>query len=644
MTNPEDNIAKDYFYDFWFWSHDNKQGRKLFTNSDLYDKIGTELLSNAYSGFNSTVFAYGQTGSGKSYSIEGSKDDKGLLQRVWEALFDKKTEIEKTQGNSLDVYVSYLEIYNENLRDLLDCTEKELKIFQLNNTVFVKNLSRIFCDDFGDISKLLDDGKKMRVVGATSMNKQSSRSHAIFTLFITLKTTDSKTNKSSVKSSELHIVDLAGSERQSKTNAAGARLKEGSNINKSLTFLGVVIEKLSTVSSKKDSKDHIPYRNSQLTYLLSESLGGNSKTIMIAAVSPAASNFEETTSTLMFADRAAAITNKSTANVGEETNIKTKLAGELDILKQQLKDLESSVKAPLPVKGKLDKDQSEEKRKNDEKILKYKEEIKAQQEMMKILEIDRDEEKSKREEIEKARRQMLADGGLSVDELREEMKIDPNTPYLVNISDDPTLSGCLIYYLKNKSTTIGTNVDKWDIVMKGLGIFEEHCKIEVESFEKEIKLIPIGRGRTLVNGNYLAGSTYLKSNKRIVFGNGNAWKIIIPKIHKEKNDESKNMYSQIMMDRLKSDTPESVNIRKFLDETKERIGDDKTVQFTKVFAEALDKVDEANEYSRFRYHHTKDKDKKVYFTIEVMMDVMDYTSDLPEIAIRMRKKENGNHS
>ena len=129
LTNPEDNIAKDYFYDFWFWSHDNKQGRKLFTNSDLYDKIGTELLSNAYSGFNSTVFAYGQTGSGKSYSIEGSKDDKGLLQRVWEALFDKKTEIEKTEGNSLDVYVSYLEIYNENLRDLLDCTEKRIKNF-----------------------------------------------------------------------------------------------------------------------------------------------------------------------------------------------------------------------------------------------------------------------------------------------------------------------------------------------------------------------------------------------------------------------------------------------------------------------------------------------------------------------------------
>ena len=461
--------------------------------------------------------------------------------------------------------------------------------------------------------------------------------------FVTLKSTDAKTNKASIKTSEIHIVDLAGSERQAKTNASGSRLKEGSNINKSLTFLGVVIEKLSTLSDKKGSNEHIPYRNSQLTYLLSESLGGNSKTIMIAAVSPAASNFEETTSTLMFADRAAAITNKSTANVNEESNLKAKLANELDLLKQQMKELESLSKTPNLIKSKDDASQIEERKKNEELILKYKEEIKAQQEMMKNLEVDREEEKKKRKEIEQARRQKLADGGLTMDELREEMKIDPDTPYLLNISDDPTLSGCLVYYLKNKSNIIGSKTETCDIVLKGLGIFDEHCKIEIESLEK-VKLVPSGRARTLVNGNFLAGSTYLKSNKRIVFGNGNAWKIIIPKIHVEKEDKSKNTYNQIMMDRLKSDTPESNNIRKFLDETKERIGDDKTIEFTKMFAEALDKVDEANEYSRFRYHHTKDKEKKVCFTIEVMMDIMDYGTDLPEIAIRMRKKETSKFS
>ena len=360
---------------------------------------------------------------------------------------------------------------------------------------------------------------------------------------------------------------------------------------------------------------------------------------MIATISPAASNFDESTSTLLFADRAAAITNRSKANTNEESDLKAKFAKELEQLKQKMKNLETINTNPTE-ENSNDKDSLQKKKKNEEKLLKYQEKIKAQQEMMKNLEVDREEEKKKRKEIEQARRQKLADGGLTMDELREEMKIDPDTPYLLNISDDPTLSGCLVYYLKNKSNIIGSKTETCDIVLKGLGIFDEHCKIEIESLEK-VKLVPSGRARTLVNGNFLAGSTYLKSNKRIVFGNGNAWKIIIPKIHNEKEDTDNNSYNEIMMDRLMSDTPKSNNIRKFLDETKERIGDDKTIEFTKMFAEALDKVDEANEYSRFRYHHTKDKEKKVCFTIEVMMDIMDYGTDLPEIAIRMRKKETG---
>ena len=441
-----------------------------------------------------------------------------------------------------------------------------------------------------------------------------------------------------MNTSEIYIVDLAGTEKQSNTRAKRSRIKEGSNINKSLTFLGIVIEKLSNIGKNK-SKGFIPYRNSQLTYLLSESLGGNCRTFMIATISPAASNFDESTSTLLFADRAAAITNRSKANTNKESDLKAKFAEELEQLKQKMKNLETINTNPTE-ENSNDKDSLQKKKKNEEKLLKYQEKIKAQQEMMKNLEVDREEEKKKRKEIEQARRQKLADGGLTMDELREEMKIDPDTPYLLNISDDPTLSGCLVYYSKNKSNIIGSKTETCDIVLKGLGIFDEHCKIEIESLEK-VKLVPSGRARTLVNGNFLAGSTYLKSNKRIVFGNGNAWKIIIPKIHNEKEDTDNNSYNEIMMDRLMSDTPKSNNIRKFLDETKERIGDDKTIEFTKMFAEALDKVDEANEYSRFRYHHTKDKEKKVCFTTEVMMDIMDYGTDLPEIAIRMRKKETG---
>lgn len=170
------------------------------------------------------------------------------------------------------------------------------------------------------------------------MNKQSSRSHAVFTLYITYKESGEGGAKKKIKNSEIHIVDLAGSERQAKTKATGDRLKEGSSINKSLTYLGIVIEKLS--SAKGGSTSHIPYRNSQLTYLLSESLGGNSKTIMIAAISPAAFNYEETTSTLKFAERVACIQTSSKANVAEEENMRALLAAELAKLKNELSELE----------------------------------------------------------------------------------------------------------------------------------------------------------------------------------------------------------------------------------------------------------------------------------------------------------------
>ena len=116
----------------------------MFTNSDLYDKIGIEVLNNSYKGYNSTVFTFGQTGSGKSYSIEGTKEDKGLLQRICESLLNKKEEVEKTEGNSLNIYASYLDIYNENLRDLVDSTDKELKAYHLKESIFVKNLSKTF--------------------------------------------------------------------------------------------------------------------------------------------------------------------------------------------------------------------------------------------------------------------------------------------------------------------------------------------------------------------------------------------------------------------------------------------------------------------------------------------------------------------
>lgn len=228
-------------------------------NNNLFDEVGTELLDNCYNGFNSTIFAYGQTGSGKSYSIEGSATDIGLLQRIAEAIFIYK-EASEAKGNECSLNCSYLEIYNEAIRDLLDPGDKALKIYsQKDNSIFVKGLAKIFAKDYKSMQKLLDNGKKLRVVGSTNMNKSSSRSHAVFCIYFSEKSVQDGRKK--IINSKINIVDLAGSERSEKTGATGARLAEGSNINKSLTYLGTVIEKLAE-NMTKGTKHHIPYRNS----------------------------------------------------------------------------------------------------------------------------------------------------------------------------------------------------------------------------------------------------------------------------------------------------------------------------------------------------------------------------------------------
>jgi len=306
------------------------------------------------------------------------------------------------------------------------------------------------------------------------MNKQSSRSHAIFTLYITYKEGSSDDTKKKVKNSELHIVDLAGSERQAKTKATGARLKEGANINKSLSYLGVVIEKL---SSGKDAK-HIPYRNSQLTYFLSESLGGNSKTIMIAAISPADSNHEETLSTLKFADRAASIKTTTKANIAEEENLKAILGLEIKKLKDEILDIElgktTVTNFSKGIKEAEDQRLSRRKKKEERKST-LEAELESIKEMLKVAENDFEEAKKEKASLQVGRNALFEQVGLTSTDLRENLNVDPDAPYLVNVSDDPTLAGCLVFFLKDGNTTIGSaDEDEIDIIIKGLGMRGTH--------------------------------------------------------------------------------------------------------------------------------------------------------------------------
>nr|XP_017219482.1 PREDICTED: kinesin-like protein KIN12B [Daucus carota subsp. sativus] len=297
------------------------------TQMDVFQLVGAPLVENCLAGFNSSVFAYGQTGSGKTYTIWGpsnalleenlSSDQQGLTPRVFERLFSR---IDEEQAKHTDKQLryqcrcSFLEIYNEQITDLLDPTQRNLQIREdVKTGVYVENLREECVSTMKDVTKLLMKGLSNRRIGATSINTESSRSHSVFTCVVESRCKGVADGLSCFKSSRINLVDLAGSERQKLTGAAGDRLKEAGNINRSLSQLGNLINILAEVSQTGKQR-HIPYRDSKLTFLLQESLGGNAKLAMVCAISPAQSCKSETLGTLRFAQRAKAVKNKAVVN------------------------------------------------------------------------------------------------------------------------------------------------------------------------------------------------------------------------------------------------------------------------------------------------------------------------------------------
>ncbi|XP_036595981.1 chromosome-associated kinesin KIF4A [Trichosurus vulpecula] len=320
------NGDKCFTYDFVF--------DPSVEQEEVFNTAVAPLIKGIFQGYNATVLAYGQTGSGKTFSMgsayteaQAQEPTIGVIPRVIQLLF---TEMDKKADFEFTLKVSYLEIYNEEILDLL-CPSRE-KSPQINiredpkEGIKIVGLTEKTVSFAMDTVSCLEQGNNCRTVASTAMNSQSSRSHAIFTISIEQK---KKSDKNSSFRSKLHLVDLAGSERQKKTKAEGDRLKEGININRGLLCLGNVISALG--DDKKGG--FIPYRDSKLTRLLQDSLGGNSHTLMIACVSPADSNLEETVNTLRYADRARKIKNKPIVNLDPQT-------AELNYLKQQVQQLQ----------------------------------------------------------------------------------------------------------------------------------------------------------------------------------------------------------------------------------------------------------------------------------------------------------------
>ncbi|ESQ56240.1 hypothetical protein EUTSA_v10024229mg [Eutrema salsugineum] len=328
------------------------------TQEQMFQLVGATLVENCLSGFNSSVFAYGQTGSGKTYTMWGpangllkehlSGDQRGLTPRVFERLFARiKEEQVKHAERQLNYQCrcSLLEIYNEQITDLLDPSQKNLMIREdVKSGVYVENLTEEYVNNLTDVSQLLIKGLGNRRTGATSVNAESSRSHCVFTCVVESRCKNVPDGLSSFKTSRINLVDLAGSERQKLTGAAGERLKEAGNINRSLSQLGNLINILAEISQTGKPR-HIPYRDSKLTFLLQESLGGNAKLAMVCAISPSLSSKSETFSTLRFAQRAKAIRNKAVVNEVMQDDVNF-LRGVIRQLKDELQRMKDDGNNP----------------------------------------------------------------------------------------------------------------------------------------------------------------------------------------------------------------------------------------------------------------------------------------------------------
>ncbi len=332
----------------------DKQNKKQFTfdyvfgegstQEQVYTQTGSILLKKCITGLNGCVFAYGQTGSGKTYTMEGMESDPGIMKRLSQDLFDHIATI----SDKIDVTIkaTYLEIYQEKVIDLMAQKQGlsgrgnlQIREDKLRG-IFVENLCETPVSSFEEINQIITDCTQYRTKGETKMNAVSSRSHAVLTLLMEQRERDDDIGYT-YKFSKINLIDLAGSERADATGAVGERLKEGAKINQSLSCLGQVINALC------QQRPHVPYRDSKLTRLLQDSLGGNSVTLMIVALSPASVNFEESLSSLQFADRAKQIKNKVHINRDPKLQRIAELMEENKKLKEKIAELEAIVAGRL---------------------------------------------------------------------------------------------------------------------------------------------------------------------------------------------------------------------------------------------------------------------------------------------------------
>ncbi|CAI9737687.1 KIF28P isoform X5 [Octopus vulgaris] len=505
IINPDNTgeTPKCFCFDYSYWSHDgfseDEKGILQATNGSRYSSqqlvfndLGKSLLNNAYEGYNCSLFAYGQTGSGKSYSMIGYGPNKGIVPTACDELF-KTISSNEDKDLRYEVSFSMMEIYNEQVRDLLkrDCPKGGLQVRQHPKLgmFYVEDLQKVPVRSYLEIQKRMEQGTANRTVASTNMNATSSRAHTVVTIiFDQIK--KSENNTETRKTSEINLVDLAGD-----------RLREGANINRSLSVLGNVISALAEQASGK-KKVVVPYRESVLTKLLKNALGGNSRTVMIAALSPADINYDETLSTLRYADRAKQIKNKAVVNENP-----------IDKLIRELKEENERLKKYLERNGLNNSQDDEELRKELDSL---QSQLTANQRLL--------AESTQTWEEKLATAQLMDNESIHGDLQRQSTQ-----HHLVNLNEDPLLSKVIFHYLPEGKITVGSKLanPRPKICLNGLSIQKHHAYIE--NVERKISIEPASHNaKTKINGLPLMKKQTLNHMDRILFGSNHLYLFVNP--------------------------------------------------------------------------------------------------------------------
>ncbi|XP_017019227.1 kinesin-like protein KIF14 [Drosophila kikkawai] len=573
-------VTHFFSYDQVYYSCDPER-KNYAGQAKVFEGTARPLIDTAFDGYNACLFAYGQTGSGKSYSMMGIEalddaaldggpphDEAGIIPRFCHELFRRIEEVKAHQQLQVEVEVSYFEIYNEKIHDLLsvqhattaagDSTPVQqqrpaLKVRE--HPIFgpyVVDLSAHSVDSYSALRNWLAVGNSQRATASTAMNDKSSRSHSIFNIVLNLTNlssgdeglsssdTDSGTVNSlrQTRRSKISLVDLAGSERISVSGSNGERIREGVSINKSLLTLGKVIAALADSRKAVGNSQmgngtpttFVPYRESVLTWLLRENLGGNSKTVMLATISPASLHADETLATLRYACKARSIVNRVKVNESPHDKIIRDLRAEVDRLKSLRNEYERQRRLsgnnnnnPVPRKIIIETsvDDTEVEALRQQLAERERELSRAQKSWMEKLKEAEDQRKSEL--------RLLKRRGLAL-----ELTADQKQACLVNLTADPILSGTLFYLLPQGLVRIGrgrlpgNSSTQPDIVLDGPLVALQHCNIEHDRSGKLFVTPGSEDFETYVNGELLQNRRQLFHGDRLVIGGSHYFRISNP--------------------------------------------------------------------------------------------------------------------